>query len=69
MIYTIFELAQMNSRHRDFESFIADGKELHPDVYLCRENEDFSPEAAVDTGFFNSFAERITPELDFGLIA
>ncbi len=69
MIYTIFELAQMNSRHRDFESFIADGRELHPDVYLCRENEDFSPEAAVDTCFINSFAEEQEPEFDFGLIA
>ena len=67
MIYTIFELAELAERNNRFADFIDEGRTLSPDKFLCRELEDFSPEAEIDTAYIESFAYATVLEPDLVL--
>ncbi|MCH5299183.1 MAG: hypothetical protein J1E96_05400 [Ruminococcus sp.] len=67
-----------NARFSAFESFLSDGGVNEPDMYLCRETEDFTPEfdRAVMSGA-EKYAETAdtdcrvinVPEFDYMLTA
>ena len=51
-----------------FAEFRRDSKANCPDLYLCREHEDFSPEGQINMRYIESFADR-KPAARLGLIA